>query len=311
MNWMLHLPSLSILRSFEAAAKHQSFTLAAEELHVTQGAISRQVRELEGLVGVALFCKAGRGVSLTEAGRIFAARLHGDLDRLRQTVIETQAAGEGAQTLSIAVLPTFGSRWLVPRLPRFCAQHPEIQIALHSRPVPFDLTKESIDIAIHYGSSEWVGGDLTELCPEDLVLVASPALLDKYDIRQPAEAIDAPLLHLSSRHAALPTYFRSLGVDDGRTLQGAMFDQFSMLISAAVHGMGTGIVPTYLIESELAQGTLVAIDYQVGSQGKYYLVRPQNTSVSAAEYFANWVTSEARTSIYNRSIRLKQASSSY
>ena len=113
---MSGLPSLSVLRSFEAAARHQSFTLAAQDLRVTQGAVSRMVRELEGLVGVALFRPAGRGVALTEAGRTLSERLHGDLDRLRQTMRNASAAGDGMQMLSIGVLPTFGSRWLAPRL---------------------------------------------------------------------------------------------------------------------------------------------------------------------------------------------------
>jgi DNA-binding transcriptional LysR family regulator len=301
---MQYLPSFSLLRSFEAAAKHQSFTLAAEELRVTQGAISRQVKELEGFLGVALFRKAGRGVVLTSAGKAFAARLNDDLGRLRQTVVETQAAGEGAQTLTIATLPTFGSRWLAPRLPRFCAMNPDVQIVCHNRSVPFDLAQEGIDVAIHFGSAEWVGGELTQLCSEDLVAVASPLLIDQYNIQTVEDAISLPLLHLRSRSTAWQAYFQTKDIDDSRSLQGAVFDQFSMLIATAVHGMGAAIVPTYLIESELAQGTLAVLDHHAGSLGKYHLVRPKGVSSAATDVFKDWIVEEVTASTNSRIRRM-------
>lgn len=300
MNDMLHLPSLSVLRSFEAAAKHQSYTQAAEELRVTQGAISRQVRELETIVGVTLFRKAGRGVALTEAGRNLAARLQGDLDRLRQTVAYASAAGDGARTLSIAVLPTFGARWLAPRLPRFAARQPRAQLAFHSRGEPFDLAREGIDLAIHFGSADWVGGTLTPLCPEDLVAVASPLLADRYEVERPEDSLRLPLLHLSSRATAWQDYFSGLGLVPDGALQGALFDQFSTMIAAATHGLGAAIVPTYLIESELAQGTLIILGQPAGSEGMYYVVRPRDVENPLAESFAAWVCEEAQASSLRR-----------
>ena len=301
---MSGLPSLSVLRSFEAAARHQSFTLAAQDLRVTQGAVSRMVRELEGLVGVALFRPAGRGVALTEAGRTLSERLHGDLDRLRQTMRNASAAGDGMQMLSIGVLPTFGSRWLAPRLERFRREQPTGQFAIHSRSKPFDLAADGIDLAIHFGRKEWVNGALTDLCPEDLVAVASPGLAARHAVAGATDLARLPLLHLHTRHTAWEVYFDGLGQATDRARRGAMFDQFSTMISAAIHGLGAAIVPTYLIEAELAQGTLVELGRPPSPDGQYYIVTPRGVANPAAAAFRDWIVGEVRTSTRTRALRL-------
>jgi len=290
------------LRSFEAAAKHQSFTRAAEELHVTQGAISRMVRELEALIGVPLFRPAGRGVALTEAGETLARKLHDDLDQLRQTVRNARAAGEGRQTLAIGVLPTFGSRWLAPRLHRFQAEHPNIHVALHSRASPFDLAPEGIDVAIHFGRKEWVDGALSELCPEDLVAVASPMMAERFEISRPGDLVRMPLMHLHTRDTAWQVYFGTLGVPQDGARQGALFDQFATMINAAIHGLGAAIVPSYLIEAELAQGTLVVLGRPECADDMYYVVTSRGLANSAATAFKNWITAEARVSSRKRGV---------
>lgn len=300
---MQHLPSLSVLRSFEAAAKHQSFTRAAEELHVTQGAISRMVRELEGAVGVALFRPAGRGVALTDAGRSLAEQLHGDLNRLRLTMQNASAAGDGMRTLSIGVLPTFGSRWLAPRLARFRAVHPDIEFALHSRSEPFDMARDGIDLAIHYGRKEWVDGTLTELCPEDLVVVASPVMAERYEITAPSDIKAMPLLHLQTRANTWEVYFDGLGLSPGVARKGTVFDQFSTMIAAAIHGLGAAIVPTYLIEAELAQGTLVVLDQPESPDDMYYVVTPKGVANPDAAQFRDWIIAKARSSTRKRALR--------
>ena len=170
----LHLPSLALLRSFESAARHQSFTQAAEELHLTQSAISRQVRELEETMGVPLFRRLGRRVVLTDAGRLFAADIAVDLDRLRQTSLRAIAAGDNRTTLRIATLPTFAARWLIPRLPSFEAANPDVEISLATRLEPFDLLTERFDLAIHYGAADWPNAHLTLLCREEMIVVSAP-----------------------------------------------------------------------------------------------------------------------------------------
>jgi len=287
---MSHLPSLSILRSFTAAARHQSFTLASEELGLTQGAVSRQVRELEALIGARLFRRVGRAVQLTQAGRTFAAELDGDLHRLRQTVARAVAAGDGAQILSVAVLPTFGSRWLIPRLPEFRAANPGIELSFSSHTEPFDLEAERCDLAIHFGHAEWPGARLTPLCPENLLAVAAPAFVTSHDIQSSADIASAPLLHLTSRPTAWTDFMTQIGRDERPGRAGMQFDQFSLMIAACVQGLGAALLPSYLIEEELDSGTLSQVASAPSSQmGSYHIATPLGASRTEARIFIDWL----------------------
>lgn len=296
---MPHLPSLSVLRSFEAAARYQSFTRAAQDLGITQGAVSRMVRELEATLGVPLFRQAGRGVVLTEAGQRFAPRLSEDLARLRQTLRLAGAAGAG-RALSVAVLPTFGSHWLAPRLPQFQARHPEITLALQSRTAPVDLVQEGVDLAIHFGREEWVDGVLTELCPEDLIVVAAPALVAAHGLGQPAALAQAPLLHLQTRLNAWPAFFDQHNLDANTARRGTLFDQFAALIAAATHALGAAIVPTYLVEAELSDGRLKTLGRPKPQADRYFVVTPKGIDNPAAEALRRWLIEEAQRSHAHR-----------
>lgn len=296
------LPSTSVLRSFEAAAKHQSYTVAAEELHVTQGAISRQIRELEAMLGITLFRREGRGIALTDAGRSFADRLAPDLERLRQSMTLARAAGAGGKMLSVAVLPTFATRWLVPRLPKFQKQYPDVELAFHSRSEPFDLAAEGIDIAIQFGRQEWSGITLAELCPEDLTVVASPDLVARLQVETDKDIIRLPRLHLLSRRNAWANYFADMGVTRDQISQGTLFDQFSTMIAATLHGMGAAIVPSYLIETELERGTLIELGRPKAQDQTYFVATRAGEVNLLAESFKTWIRREARSSSKQRLI---------
>ncbi len=284
------LPSVSSLRSFEAAARHESYTMAAEELGVTQGAISRQVRELEGVIGARLFRRVGRAVRLTDTGRSLFASLARDLEHLRDTINRAVAAGQGATTLSVAVLPTFAARWLVPRLPEFKLRQPDIEFILESRSAPFDLESERFDLAIHFGRADWPGAQLTPLCPEYLVAVASPALIDQYGLIEAANVFDAPLLHLTSRSFLWARYNAQLGAPERTAFPGPRFDQFTMLISGAVAGLGAAILPTYLIEAELASGALAQIGKVASPKDEgYFIATPAGAKNQNAKRFSDWM----------------------
>jgi len=276
--------------------------LAAEDLNVTQAAISRQVHELEGLLGASLFRKEGRGVVLTDAGHRLAQRLAVDLDRLRQTMTNAAAAGAGDEILSIAVLPTFASRWLAPRLSLFKALEPRVQLALHSRSAPFDLAREGIDLAIHFGSNAWTSGNPTPLCPENLVAVASPILVDRYEVTCPGDCQRLPLLHLQSRCTAWQDFLEQVTGVPKRARAGMLFDQFSTMIACAINGLGAAIVPAYLIETELALGTLVALGKPEASDGMYYVVQPRGIHNPLADRFADWLGQEAQMSSRRRAV---------
>ena len=289
------IPSISVLRCFEAAAKHQSFTAAAEELGLTQSGVSRQVKELEDQIGAPLFRREGRGIRLTRAGKAFAEAIFSDLARLRKTVSEAVAAGEGQEVLSIAVLPTFAERWLVPRLGDFKARRPNLDLMLYSRSEPFDLGEQGIDVAIHFGASDWPGAKLTPLCPEDLVVTAAPGLIEASAISGPADIFNLPLLHMTSRPHLWRVFQKTLDDDTAHAQQGSYFDQFSLIIAAATAGMGAAILPTYLIEAELAAGALVKLgSVEDGSGHHYYVATPPGKRSAAAAEFVAWIQKQVR-----------------
>jgi LysR family glycine cleavage system transcriptional activator len=281
-----------VLRSFEAAARHQSFTLAAEELHLSQSAISRQVRELEGIVGTDLFHRAGRRVILTKAGRDLAGQLSIDLDCLRQTVFRAMTAGDRGGVLRVAVLPAFASRWLIPRLPDLARQHPELRIDLGARIAPFNLANERFDMAIHFGQRDWPESEMEHLCHETLLAVASPGFAQRHAITGPEALSQAPLLHLETRPFAWSDWFRDGGLGGDRVYPGQSFDQFSMIIAGAVHGLGAALLPSYLIEKELAEGSLVQLDArQTVTDNSYFIVTSPATASPRTAAFAAWLKS--------------------
>ncbi len=289
MNSQDRLPSIAVLRCFEAAAKYQSYTSAAEVLGLTQSAVSRQVKELEEHVGASLFRREGRGVRLTVAGNTLARELTGDLDGLRRTMHHAIAAGSGPKVLAIAAPPTFAARWLVPRLPDFQAMHDELQLVFYSRSHPFDLSAEKIDIAVHFGGWDWPDAQLTPLCPENLVVVASPTLLAQHPVSEPSDILNLPLLHMSSR----PHLWSQFDVNNalGETArQGCTFDQFSLVIEAAVVGMGGAILPTYLIEPELSDGRLVKLAaVNSDTAQSYFVATPMGQTSPLAAAFTTWL----------------------
>lgn len=290
------LPSMSVLRCFEAAARHESFTGAAQELGMTQGAVSRQVKELETHIGAALFHREGRGVRLTGPGSALAARVTADLDSLRSTVGQAIASGAKRETLTLAAPPTFAARWLVPRLSAFKATRPELEFFVLSRSEPFDLLHEKVDVAVHFGRSNWPGAALAPLCPENLVIVASPALIGSRDSLSASEIFDLPLLHNSARSELWPDFFQSQSIDGTPPRNGSYFDQIGLMISAATAGMGAAILPTYLIESELQSGALVALQpIEIATSDAYFVARPAGVRNRLAKDFENWVRKQVST----------------
>jgi DNA-binding transcriptional LysR family regulator len=287
---MSDIPSFAVLRCFEAAARHQSFTAAAQDLGLTQGAVSRHVRELEEHVGVALFRRQGRGVRLTEAGQALSRHLLGDLERLRRTIARAAAAGETRRVLGIATLPTFGARWLVPRLPGFRAGREDVELVLYSRGEPFDLAEGGVDVAIHFGGADWPGAHLTPLCPEGLVAVASPRLLPARGAARPEDLFALPLLHIASRPYLWEQFRQSLGSASAATRRGSYFDQFSLIIAAAVAGLGAAILPRYLIETELTAGLLQEVAQLPPVSGQaYFIATPIGVRNPLAAQFVSWI----------------------
>ena len=287
-----YLPSHAVLRSFECAARHCSFTLAAEELHLTQSAISRQVKELEEMIGTNLFRRVGRRLVLTIAGAQLADEIAVDLDNIHQTIMRAISAGRQGTMLKVAVLPTFASRWLIPRLPEFAALHPEIELSFSTRLEPFDMTRERFDLAVHFGAQDWPDTDMRPLCRESMVPVAAPDFVKAHGLHGLDALRFVPLLHMETRPLVWRQFFDAVGLEPKTAMAGKYFDQFSMVIAAAVASLGAALLPAYLIEHELAEGQLVRLGEEaITTENSYFLVTPSNRAHQQVGLFCDWMVS--------------------
>ncbi len=290
------IPPLGSLVAFEAAARHASFTKAAAELNLTQGAVSRQVKDLEQRLGLALFERRRQRVYLTEAGRFYAEALRDTLARFASATAQTIAFQGRGGTLDLAILPTIGTRWLIPRLPDFFRRHPEITIRFSTRLRPFDFEREGLDAAIHFGDAHWPGAVLHPLMGEVLVPVASPALIAAEGLHQPADLARPVLLVQATRPGAWGEWFAARGVAAPPSQPRLSFEQFAQVLQAAVAGLGVALAPRVLIGEELARGALEPMfDASVVSRQGYYFVYPEaKRNLPALIAFRDWLLAEAR-----------------
>ncbi len=290
------IPSTAALIAFEAAARHESFTRAAEELALTQGAVCRQIGGLEAFLGLELFRRSRRGVKLTEAGLSYARRIAAQLDAVERDTLSVMGQ-QGTQTLELALVPTFGTQWLLPRLPRFQALHPQITVNLTNRTRPFLFADTDFDAAIYFGDGDWSGTEAHYLMPEDLQPVCSPALLRDGQPLDAERLAAMPLLQQTTRPYAWRQWFDSLGLKVARDMTGPRLELFSMLAQAAEHGMGVALIPPFLIQRELAEGRLVPTHPQAyrSEARAYYLMIPERKVESAGLVaFRDWLKEEAR-----------------
>jgi LysR family glycine cleavage system transcriptional activator len=304
------IPSLQALAVFDSAARHQSYTRAAQELALTQSAVSRQIAALEEFLGVPLFRRTRHGVVITEAGQQYARQIAPRLQALERDTLDAMSghAGSGSGgTVTLAAVPTFAARWLVPRLKDFADQHPDIVLHIETRTRPFLFSDSEFDAALFALSpaqmDQWAGTVGTPLMPELVVPVCTPALLQCLgeDNAAPdaASLAQLPLLQQSTRPEAWRDWFGAAGLsaqaDQPNMLAGPRFEQFSMTSAAAVAGMGLALVPRVLIENELASGDLVVAHPQASPEERFiYLVQPQQKDTKpATQVFANWLLATA------------------
>lgn len=289
------LPSTQALACFDSAARHESYTRAAQELSLTQSAVSRQITGLEEFVGVALFRRTRHGVALTAAGRQYARQVGPRLQGLERDTLDVMAHQGHGGALTLAAVPTFATRWLIPRLPLFAAAHPEIVVHIDTRTRPFLFADTGFDAALFAGTPEqvaqWPGTQAHLLMHETVLPVCSPKLLSAATERGrgraqpavPAQALaNLPLLQQSTRPYAWRQWFDAMGAAAPRALEGPRYELFSMLAVAAAHGLGVALIPPMLIEAELARGDLVAASAQpLRGERAYYLVAPQQQQATA------------------------------
>lgn len=287
-----YLPSLSLITAFEAVVRTGSTAAAARELDLTQGTVSRLIQNLEAQLGTELFLRERRRLVPTEAAVAYARDLRRAVELIGSASLRLTASAGGG-SLSLAILPTFGTHWLAPRLPRFLGLHPGITVNLATQLKPFDFDETGFDAAIHYGAATWPHAGHARLFSERVIAVCSPEFLARHPIARAADLIGLPLLQLDTRPTEWRTWFGHHGLAEAAP-RGMVFDQFATMLQAALHGIGVALLPEFLAAPPLAEGRLVAaFGPAVANGGAYYLVWPEGRgSHGPLARFRDWLTAE-------------------
>ena len=292
---MKRFPPLNALRAFDAAARNSSFTAAGEELHVTHGAVSRQIQQLEDFLGRPVFRRVPRGVQLTAEGRELAVSIRRAFSEIAEAVTLIRVRDEDQRFLTISTLPGLAARWLFPRLHRFQKQHPDYEIRVTTSVELADFRRDGIDLAIRYGRGDWPGVAAHRLFGYERYPVCAPSLL-----RGP-EALESPhdlarfnLLHDYNRRY-WSTWLKFAGIDDVDPNQGWVLDEANAVLQAAIAGQGVALTSLPLVEADLKAGRLVKpFDIALPIDVAYYAVCPiestEDPRVSAAR---QWLIAEA------------------
>ena len=291
------LPPLNAVRAFEAAARHLSFTKAAKELHVTQAAISHQVKALEAYLGMKLFRRLNRALVLTEEGQTYLPPVKRIFDHLydaTRRLTENEARGK----LTVSVIPSLAARWLVPRLGRFREAQPDIDVRVAPSGHLVDFAREDVDVGIRYGRGRYPGMRVDRLMTEDILPVCSPALLEgSRPLKRPSDLRHHTLLH-DDGHGEWRTWLLATGVDDVDATRGTVFTDSGMLIQAAVAGQGVALARGALAADDLASGRLVRpFDFNLPAEFAYYIVCPEATADQPKVVaFREWLLQEGARS---------------
>lgn len=292
----VRLPPLNPLHVFVCAAQHCSFTRAAEELRVSQSAVSRQVAVLEHFLGRRLFLRERPGLRLTPDGAQYYAAVAPAFQTLLDATEQLTETAE-REPLRLQVYQTFMAKWLMRRLPEFQAQHPEMLIRVTSSVVPVDFTRHRVDAAIQLGSGHWPGTEVTPLFGDSFEPVCSPKLLERGPpILEPADLLRYPLLHSHYRRRDWADWFASLGLVMPKEEQPTVFPSSLLTYQAAVDGLGIAMGQPKMLRTELENGSLVcpyphAVERDLG----YYFVIPEAMgNRRRLRTFRNWLVAEAR-----------------
>lgn len=285
------IPSTSELLAFEAAARHESFTRAAVELNLTQGAISRSVDMLEKRLHVQLFERVRQRIVLTDSGRAYFNEVHELLEQVSSATHRLSAIEPGGEILNLSVLPTFGTHWLIQRLPAFQAEHTKVVVNLTSRIRPFSFEHEPFDAAIHHGQASWPGAVTQHLMDETMVPMCSPGYRSAKSLRKPADLARATLIHASTRPSAWADWHEQAGLQARTAYRGPSHDQFSMVAAAAAAGMGVALLPSFLVEQQIRERKLERLfDLPLSTGSAYYVVLPETGTKPIAKTFAAWLS---------------------
>lgn len=287
----MQLPSLTSLRAFEATARLGGFSAAARELNVTHAAVAQQVRGLEASLGASLLERAGRGLALTPEGERLAAALKDGFEIIAAAVQEARAGGDG-QPLRVTLTPAFASQWLMPRLGRFWARHPDIPLTLHPNRQIVDLVRSRMDLAIRFGDGHWPGLEVEMLVPASYTIVASPALLGGRETLTPEEMARMPWIFDQGSDEER-AWLRRIGIDPD-ALRSTPMPTEDLALSAARAGYGLFVELSVLLRDDLASGRLRAVHESADSRFGYWMTRRPTEARPALRQFMRWLRAEAK-----------------
>ncbi len=290
------LPSLDALRVFETAARHLSFTQAADELHVTQAAVSQRIRSLEESLGVPLFKRLNRALLLSDDGQALYQPVRDALDQIADAV-ESLHAGDATGVLTVTTMDSFAATWLVPRLKRFRGAHPEIDVRISTSDEVLDLTREDVDMAVRYGRGDWPQLDVVRLMSEEVFPVCSPALVERGPpLEKPVDLARHTLIH-DSLHENWRMWLLAAGAPEVDAMRGPGYYFSNLVVQAAVAGEGVALGRSVLVADELASGRLVKpFDVSLPVEFAYYVVSPRVTKDRPkVKAFREWLLQEAGT----------------
>ena len=287
------LPTLNALKAFEAAARHESFTRAAEELFVTQGAVSHQVKALETELGLKLFNRERQRLVITEAGRAYLLVVRDAFDRIAdgtERLLQRQRGG----SLVVSTSPNFAAKWLVHRLGRFADAHPGVDLTVNASRHHVDFAREDIDVAIRHGDKGTAGLHVARLCAEEVFPVCSPRILTKNSLRNPSDLARHTLVHVADR-TGWTEWLKFAGATDVDPSRGPVLNEASMGIDAAVDGQGVVLARTALAAWDLIAGRLVRpFATTMPASFAYWIVYPKvNAKLPKIVAFTEWLLAEA------------------
>lgn len=294
---MRRLPPLKALQAFESAGRHQSIKKAAEELSVTTGAVSQQIKQLEQYLGMELFHRMNKSVRLTDAGKTCLPYLEEGFAKLSEGIAQAQASAAHPM-ISVSVAPTFGFKWLLPRLEHFKSNHPDIDLRIDTSTRPIDFLHEEIDLAIRYGPVREKGLYVEELTHEDVFPVCSPRLIEgpitPHDLNQ------FPLLHLDGRtedpdFPGWSQWFKSIGLDPQHFQRGPRFSSSSMVLQAAIDAQGIAMGSSVLAADDLRAGRLIRLfpDASLTARFSYCLLSTDRIQRRPdIQRFVSWIRGE-------------------
>lgn len=291
----VRLPPLHTLRAFDAAARHLSFTSAANELHITQSAVSQQIRGLEHHLGLRLFHRHVRELSLTDEGQVFACAVRQAIETVSTAAMRLQDTAPAGQ-LTVSCLPSFATQWLVPRLGRFRRMYPKLTVKILSSGRRVDFRSQNIDLAIRWGSGRWDGVLSELLLPESIFPVCSPRLQRELNLTEPRQLLNAPLLFdADPAHDEWQRWFAAAKLTDDLPVPWLSFENTVDMIRAAAAGEGVTLVRSALVQDEIAGGRLVRLfEHEIESRFNYYAVfPPSRRSLPKVEAFRDWLKYEA------------------